>query len=218
MSESFPLAIIGTSCLFPKAEDLRTYWATSRTAWMRFSPIPEAHTGRSRIISALTRARTDRTYARRGGFLSPVDFVPMDFGIAPKIWRPPIQRSSWECWLPNRPWRMRVMRTNRSHVTARVSLGVTGALELIAPLGARLGHPIWRRALQEAGVGESVAEDVVQRIRTLTWAGRRIPFPACWGMSRPVGSPTGWTSGAPIASSMPLAPARWRHCTWRVSN
>jgi len=38
-----------------------------------------------------------------------------------------------------------------------VILGVTGALELVIPLGARLGHPIWRRALQEAGVEGSVA-------------------------------------------------------------
>src|SRR5262249_55314993 len=45
-----------------------------------------------------------------------------------------------------------------------VLLGVTGTLELVIPLGARLGHPIWRRALKEAGVPDDVAEDVVQRI------------------------------------------------------
>ena len=45
-----------------------------------------------------------------------------------------------------------------------VILGVTGTLELVIPLGARLGHPIWRAALKEAGVDETLAEDVVQRI------------------------------------------------------
>src|SRR2546423_1096999 len=42
--------------------------------------------------------------------------------------------------------------------------GVTGTLELVIPLGARLGHPLWRRALREAGVAAEVAEDVVRRI------------------------------------------------------
>ena len=45
-----------------------------------------------------------------------------------------------------------------------VILGVTGTLELVIPLGARLGHPIWRKALAEAGVDPAVAEEVVERI------------------------------------------------------
>src|SRR5207244_13344604 len=45
-----------------------------------------------------------------------------------------------------------------------VILGVTGTLQLVIPLGARLGHPIWRRALAEAGVDETTAKDVVDRI------------------------------------------------------
>src|SRR5205085_9898864 len=35
---------------------------------------------------------------------------------------------------------------------------------LVIPLGARLGHPIWRRALAEAGVEKETADDVVRRI------------------------------------------------------
>ncbi len=38
-----------------------------------------------------------------------------------------------------------------------VILGVTGTLELVIPLGARLGHPIWRQALKDAGVAEDVS-------------------------------------------------------------
>ena len=54
----------------------------------------------------------------------------------------------------------------KSYDKGRVSviLGVTGAMELVIPLGARLGHPIWRSALKDAGVDDTVAEDVVQRI------------------------------------------------------
>ena len=51
---------------------------------------------------------------------------------------------------------------NRDRVS--VILGVTGTLELVIPLGARLGHPIWRKALKEAGLGDDISQDVVERI------------------------------------------------------
>ena len=45
-----------------------------------------------------------------------------------------------------------------------VILGVSGTLPLVIPLGARLGHPIWRQALAEAGVDPETGEDVIARI------------------------------------------------------
>ena len=45
-----------------------------------------------------------------------------------------------------------------------VIVGVTGTQELVLPLGARLGHPLWRQALREAGVSAEVAERVVKGI------------------------------------------------------
>ena len=48
---------------------------------------------------------------------------------------------------------------DRSRVS--VLLGVTGALEAVVPLGARLGHPVWRRALA-----------VCRLVCVLRWQGR----------------------------------------------
>ena len=62
-----------------------------------------------------------------------------------------------------------------------VILGVTGTLELVIPLGARLGHPIWRRALQAAGVDEATAEDVVQRIADSYVGWQENSFPGLLG-------------------------------------
>ena len=45
-----------------------------------------------------------------------------------------------------------------------VILGVTGTLELVVPLGARLGHPYWRKALQESGLEPALVEEVMTRI------------------------------------------------------
>ena len=60
-------------------------------------------------------------------------------------------------------------------------LGVTGTLELVIPLGARLGHPIWRRALQAAGVDQATAEDVVQRIAASYVGWQENSFPGLLG-------------------------------------
>ena len=60
-------------------------------------------------------------------------------------------------------------------------LGVTGALEMVIPLGARLGHPRWREALHDAGVTPDVAEDVVQRISDSYVGWQENSFPGLLG-------------------------------------
>ena len=96
----------------------------------------------------------DRTYARRGGFLDPVDFPSLDFGIAPA--------NNLDATDTTQLLGLMVAKAalddagygpgpgGRAIDRERVSvlLGVTGTLELVIPLGARLGHPIWRRALE----------------------------------------------------------------------
>ena len=43
-------------------------------------------------------------------------------------------------------------------------LGVTGTQELVIPLGGRLGHPIWRRALKDSGIPDEHADSIINRI------------------------------------------------------
>ncbi len=58
---------------------------------------------------------------------------------------------------------------------------MTGTLELVIPLGARLGHPIWRRALDEAGVPKETADDVVRRISDNYVGWQENSFPGLLG-------------------------------------
>ena len=62
-----------------------------------------------------------------------------------------------------------------------VILGVTGTLELVIPLGARLGHPIWRRALLEEGIDGDTAENVVRRISESYVGWQENSFPGLLG-------------------------------------
>src|SRR5690349_18402156 len=171
MSSKFqPLAIVGISCLFPKADDLQSYWANIKNGVNAITPVPTgSHWNAADYFDADPKS-PDRTYARSGGFLSPLDFNPMEFGIAPKdieatdtsqlLALVAAQRALADAGYATGGATGREFDRTRTSVI----LGVTGALELVIPLGARLGHPIWRRALKDAGVEGAVADDVVQRI------------------------------------------------------
>jgi acyl transferase domain-containing protein/NAD(P)-dependent dehydrogenase (short-subunit alcohol dehydrogenase family) len=62
-----------------------------------------------------------------------------------------------------------------------VIIGVTGTLELVVPLGARLGHPRWREALKDAGIADAIAEDVMQRISDSYVPWQENSFPGLLG-------------------------------------
>src|SRR5262249_31791500 len=139
----------------------------------------------------------DRVYACRGGFLEPVRFAPGQFGIAPNnieatdtaqllglvVAREAPRGAGYQPQprpAPHPRYNNRPLRPlDRSRVS--VILGVTGTLELVIPLGARLGHPIWRRALHEAGVEDHVADDVVRRIGNAYVGWQENSFPGLLG-------------------------------------
>ena len=69
-------------CLFPKADSLDRFWVNIRGGVDAIREIPSTHWNPDDYHDADPKS-PDRTYARRGGFLDPVDFPALDFGIAP---------------------------------------------------------------------------------------------------------------------------------------
>ena len=182
------MAIIGIGCLFPKADSLERYWINIRDGVDAIREIPASHWNPDDLFDADPKA-PDKTYARRGGFLDPVAFPALDFGIAPNnldatdttqllglmVARAALEDAGYGQGTPDHP----AKPLDRERVS--VMLGVTGALELVIPLGARLGHPIWRRALKDAGVAEPIASDVVQRISDSYVGWQENSFPGLLG-------------------------------------
>src|SRR5687768_6009153 len=78
-----PLAIVGIGCLFPKADGPGGYWAAVKNGIDGITEVPPTHWDPADYFDADPK-RPDMTYARRGGFLAPVDFNPLEFGIAPR--------------------------------------------------------------------------------------------------------------------------------------
>jgi len=159
------LAIIGIGCLFPGAQDQSSYWASIREGIDAISEIPSTHWKVADYHDPDPK-KPDHTYGQRGGFLSPFPFNPLEFNIPPNTLEAIDTSQLLGLVAAGQALKDAGYGPDKAYDKGRVSviLGVTGAMELVIPLGARLGHPIWRSALKDAGVDDTVAEDVVQRI------------------------------------------------------
>lgn len=172
-SPATPIAIIGMGCLFPGSRGLTDFWRFIRTGEDGITEVPDSHWRIGDYFDADPQ-NPDMTYCRRGGFLPASAFDPLEFGIPPTA----IEATDTAQLLGLMVARQAMEDAgygddkhadasgDRSFDRERTSviLGVTGTLELALSLGARLGHPIWRRALREAGVPDDVADNVVARI------------------------------------------------------
>lgn len=178
-----PIAIIGLSCIFPQASDEKQFWSNLRRGIDAITEVPSSHWDPQDYYDPDPK-RPDKTYARRGGFLTPIPFDPLEFGIAPSNLEA-IDTSQ----LLGLVAAKRALENagygpaGRPVDDLRISciLGVTGTLELVIPLGARLGHPRWRRALLESGISPALAEQIVQRIAASYVPWQENSFPGLLG-------------------------------------
>jgi acyl transferase domain-containing protein len=198
-----PLAIVGIGCLFPKANDVGAYWANLKNGIDCITEVPATHWNPADYFDADPK-KPDHTYARRGGFLDPQPFPPGEYGIAPNdleatdtsqllglvAARMALADAGINCGLRNAECGMKdkdsgscnpksEVRNPKSRVS--VILGVTGTLELVVPLGARLGHPHWKKAMREAGVPEAQIEDAAKRIGASYVPWQEQSFPGLLG-------------------------------------
>ncbi|QXE92020.1 type I polyketide synthase [Geomonas subterranea] len=181
-SNGTQLAIIGIGCLFPKAADKNAYWANIVDGVDAITEVPPTHWPLDAYYDEDQKS-PDRTYGRRGGFLSPVDFNPMEFNIPPNVLEAIDTSQLLGLVAAGQALKDAGYGPERAFDKSNVSviLGVTGTLELVIPLGARLGHPVWRSALKDAGVDEETAKDVVERISDSYVPWQENSFPGLLG-------------------------------------
>ena len=177
-----PLAVVGLGCLFPGAADVGATWATLRDGIDRITELPATH-WRPEDVFDSDGSSPDRTYGQRGGFLDPVDFRPIEFGIAPRDLEATDTAQLLGLYAAREALRDAGILDLDQRAKRKVSvlLGVTGALELVIPLGARLGHPAWWRALAASGVDRETASSVVQKISDSMVRWQENSFPGLLG-------------------------------------
>ncbi|MDW8199171.1 MAG: beta-ketoacyl synthase N-terminal-like domain-containing protein, partial [Gemmataceae bacterium] len=190
-----PLAIIGIGCLFPKAAGPGFYWANIKHGVDAITDIPPTHWNPDDYFDPDPK-KPDMTYARRGGFLSAVEFNPREFGIAPRdieatdttqlLGLVAAKQALRDAGITFRDGAENSGAAARpSSVVERdrvsVILGVTGTLELVIPLGARLGHPKWKQAMRDAGIPAELIDDAVARIADSYVPWQENSFPGLLG-------------------------------------
>jgi len=168
--------------VFPGAPDHRQFWSNIKNGVDSITTIPDTHWKLEDYFDADQKA-PDSTYGSRGGFISPVDFNPLEFAIAPNTLEA-IDTSQLLGLMVAKKALQDAGYSNGKEFNRKntsVILGVTGTLELVIPLGARLGHPRWRKALQAAGVKEALMEQVIQKISESYVEWQESSFPGLLG-------------------------------------
>ncbi|MEN8212461.1 MAG: beta-ketoacyl synthase N-terminal-like domain-containing protein, partial [Thermodesulfobacteriota bacterium] len=174
------IAIVGMGCIFPKSRNLKEYWNLLFNGIDAVENIPEDTHWKIEDYFDEDPARPDHTYCKRGGFLPNINFDPLKYGIPPNnieatdtsqlLGLEVAQMALEDAGYPlNHP----VLEEKKVNVI----LGVTGTQELVIPLGARLGHPIWKRALEDSGISDEKKEEVIERIQAdyVQWQENSFP-------------------------------------------
>ncbi|MBU2574825.1 MAG: acyltransferase domain-containing protein, partial [Elusimicrobia bacterium] len=177
-----PIAIVGIGCLFPKAENARRFWANIKNGVDAITEVPASHWLSEDYFDKNPKS-PDRTYARKGGFLLPVDFDPSEFGLAPNALEATDSAQLMGLLAAKMALQDAGYGAEKDFDRSRVSviLGIAGALELVIPLGARLGHPKWRKALAEFGITGADAEAIISRVQEDYVPWQESSFPGLLG-------------------------------------
>jgi len=181
--EFAPIAIVGMGCMLPKAKDLNSYWVNIKEGVSAITDIPPTHWKLEDYYDSDPK-KPDHTYSTKGGFLDPVDFTPIDFGIVPnnieatdssQLLGLMVAKKALEDAGYGKDGR----KFNKDRTS--VIIGVTGAQELVIPLGARLAHPVWKKALREEGMPKEKVDRIVDKISDSFVGWQENSFPGLLG-------------------------------------
>ncbi|MCX4748422.1 acyltransferase domain-containing protein [Kitasatospora sp. NBC_01287] len=176
-----PVAIVGLSALYPKSRDLREFWGNVVAAADCIEDVQSTHWDVAEHYDP-DPAAPDKTYAKRGGFIPPVAFNPMEFGLPPNtlevtdvlqllslvVARDVLKDAGAEgAWYdPER---------------TGVVLGVTGANQLTQPLSARLQTPVLKEVVRSCGLSERDAEEIAEKFKLAFAPWEENSFPGMLG-------------------------------------
>ncbi len=181
--EFLPLAVVGLGGVFPKAKTLRQFWANIKNKVDAIEDVPASHWSKEDYFDADPK-KQDKVYSYKGGFLDAYDFDPSEFGLSPNTLEAtdPAQLFALvaaKMALADAGYAVDQDTWDRTRVSC--ILGVTGALEIVIPLGARLSLPAWRSAILAAGVAPAQAEDALARMSDGFVPWQEASFPGLLG-------------------------------------
>jgi acyl transferase domain-containing protein/NADP-dependent 3-hydroxy acid dehydrogenase YdfG len=182
MRRDEPVAIVGMGALFPGSSDVDGFWRDVVSGRDLMRDVPPTHWSLDAYYDPEPGA-PDRTYGRRGAFLDPVDFDPMEFGIPPNSLQATDSAQLLALVVARQVLddaaRGRFTGENRDRIS--VILGVASATELVAHMSGRLQIPVWERMLKEAGFDPAQAGPLLERARSAYAPWQESTFPGLLG-------------------------------------
>ncbi|MFT5026172.1 MAG: acyl transferase domain-containing protein, partial [Ilumatobacter sp.] len=177
-----PVAIVGVSALFPGSVDSTGFWNDILAGTDRMSDVPPSHWLIEDHFDA-DPSVPDRTYGRRGGFLDPIDFDAMAFGVPPSVVPSTDTAQLLALIVAQRVLddAMRGQFTELDRTRASVILGVTSGQELFGAMASRMNRPMWLQGMRRAGIAEDVALEACDRILALHPEWTESTFPGLLG-------------------------------------
>jgi acyl transferase domain-containing protein len=160
-----PIAITGLGTLFPGSTDVGGFWRDVLAAKDRIGDVPPSHWLIEDYHDANPAAK-DRTYAKRGGFLPRVPFDPVEWGITPNSLPATDAAQLLALIVAQQTLEDAARGPFKAIDRERMSviLGVAGSTALLAHMAGRMGRPMWRRALVDAGLPEEQVDALCDRI------------------------------------------------------
>ncbi|MCB9605484.1 MAG: SDR family oxidoreductase [Polyangiaceae bacterium] len=177
-----PIAVVGASALFPGSIDATGFWRDILAGRDLLTDVPASHWLIEDYYDPDPSA-PDKTYAKRGGFLSDVDFDAIGWGIPPNL-VPETDTSQLLALIVAQ----KVLEDasagqpdslDRSRMS--VILGCTSGQELMGSMVSRLQRPVWVKALRESGIAEDQVQAVCERISASYTPWRESTFPGLLG-------------------------------------
>ncbi|WP_027358592.1 type I polyketide synthase [Desulforegula conservatrix] len=178
-----PIAITGIGCIFPKSTGAKEFWRALFMGLDCVGEVPESHWSPSDYYDEDPQ-KPDHVYCKRGGFIDPQAYDPSEFGIPPSILEATDSSQllgliAAKMALNDAGYGEGGKEFNRNKTS--VIIGATGTQELTVPLATRLGHPVWRRALNDAGIPSEKTEEVIKRISAGFVSWQESSFPGLLG-------------------------------------
>ncbi|OSM07321.1 putative polyketide-type polyunsaturated fatty acid synthase PfaA [Magnetofaba australis IT-1] len=125
----------------------------------------------------------DKTYCARGGFLKPMPFDALEFGLPPNA-LPATDSVQLLALIGARELLKQAGEARFPHIDSQrigVMLGVTSATELVSSLASRLQKPMWVKGMREAGIPESQVQAACEQIAQCYVPWQEASFPGLLG-------------------------------------
>ncbi|WP_072804554.1 type I polyketide synthase [Rhodococcoides yunnanense] len=177
-----PVAIVGIGALFPGANDLDQYWDNVLRNIDCITDVPEHEWRVDDYFDPDPRAE-DKTYSKRGGFIPPVQFDPMEYGIPPKTVEATSVLQLLSLVIAKQTLTDSGCFDNPEfdRSKAGVVLGTTGANALVRDMMSRMQAPLLTEVLRSSGLSKDESEAIVEKYKLAYAPWQENSFPGILG-------------------------------------